>query len=410
MASNSRHVLIIGGGAAGFFTAINIAEQHPDYRVTLVEKTHKVLSKVKISGGGRCNVTNGRSLPSELTPFYPRGHKKLHPVFRQFTTSDMVDWLHRHGVTTHMEEDQRIFPATNNSQTIIDCFEKCVAELGIRLITNCAVTGLAREAHSWIINSSQGKFQADQVVCCTGSTPAVWKTFQEIGLKIVPPLPSLFTFNIKDPRIEGLMGVSFPHVEARIINSKLQESGPLLITHWGLSGPAILKLSAWGARELAACEYRFDIMINYLPDHSSEQAKALLSLWRTEHPKRKVLNYPLGDLPKRFWEQLCLYCEINAEDTFAELPKKKANKLLEELTQGRYAVRGKSTFKEEFVTAGGVDLTEVDLQTFECRNYPGLFLAGEVLDIDGLTGGFNFQACWSAGWIVSQHISHLNSN
>lgn len=402
--TSTKQILIIGGGAAGFFTAINIAEKHPDYQVTILEKTNKVLSKVKISGGGRCNVTNGRSSPSSLTPFYPRGNKKLHPVFKQFTTTDMIRWLEERGVETRTEEDLRVFPATNSSQTIIDCFTKQMKQLKIELIQGCSLLELLHQQDQWQVLTNQGTFKAHKVVCCTGSSPSVWKILKNLKLKITPPVPSLFTFNINDTRIKELMGVSFPEVNVRIINSKLQESGPLLITHWGLSGPAVLKLSAWGARELSACDYSFKIMVNYLGKTSADLAHKTLQDLKSEHPKRKVINYPLNDLPKRFWEQMCRICNIADDETFAELSKKKANKLMEELTQGVYSVTGKSTFKDEFVTSGGIALSEVDLKTFECKNIPNLYMAGEVLDIDALTGGFNFQACWSAGWVISENI------
>ena len=397
-------IIIIGGGAAGFFTAINIAEKHPDYQVTILEKTGKLLQKVKVSGGGRCNVTNARTQPSELVKFYPRGNKKLHPLFKQFSTEDMVAWLHARGVHTKAEDDLRMFPVTDSAQTIIDCFMNQAKKSGVEIKLNQAVKDLKQSGDKWMIQTADAALDADQVVIATGSSPATWSMLQKVGLEITEIVPSLFTFNITDDRIKDLQGISFEQATVKVTGTKLVEQGPLLITHWGLSGPAILKLSAWGAYELNGLGYQFDILVNYLGELRPDEARDQLMKYRDANPKRKVTNYPLFDLPKRFWERMRTYCEVGDETPFAELSKKQLNKLVEELCQGRYAVDGKSTFKEEFVTAGGVNLSEVDLSRFEARRFPGLFFAGEVLDIDALTGGFNFQACWSAGWVISESV------
>tara|TARA_Y100000310_G_C20680171_1_gene815475 strand:+ start:1435 stop:2634 length:1200 start_codon:yes stop_codon:yes gene_type:complete len=397
-------VIIIGGGAAGFFTAINIADKHPDWQITILEKTNKLLSKVKISGGGRCNVTNGRTTPSELVPFYPRGGKKLYSLFQEFGTKDMRKWLEKRGVKTNEEADHRVFPTTNNSQTIIDCFQNEVRKHNIRVQMNFGVQNISLEENKWRISSGSGEIFADKIIIATGSSPASWKTLQQIGLEIVKPVPSLFTFNIKDERIQDLMGIAFGNVLVKIVGSKLEESGPLLITHWGFSGPAILKLSAWGARDLAEKNYHFQILINYTGNCSADQVRSNLNSIKSDFPKRKLSNHPMYDIPKRFWERLLECCEITSDIPAGELSKKQLNKLVEELTQGLYSVNGKSTFKEEFVTSGGVKLSEIDLKTFEAKRFPNLYLAGEVLDIDALTGGFNFQACWSAGWVIAQNI------
>lgn len=396
-------IIIIGGGASGLFSAINIAEKHPEYQVQILEKTSNLLSKVKISGGGRCNVTNERSSPSELIHFYPRGNKKLHQVFKRFSTSDMIDWLSQRGVPTTTEEDKRVFPTSNTSQTIIDCFLQETKRLGVEILKNQNVTSLESQNGKWHIITSSQSFEADKVVIATGSSTASWKMLQQIDMEATNRVPSLFTFNIEDERLHDLQGVAFGESQVKIVGSKLSESGPLLITHWGLSGPAILKLSAWGAYELADKNYQFDVLINYT-SHNHEELRKHLIQYKEANPKRKVINYPLFDLPKRFWEKIIRFCGISNDLPYSELSKKHLNKLIEELSQGKYTVNGKSTFKDEFVTAGGVKLSEVSLETFECKRFPNLYLSGEVLDIDALTGGFNFQACWSSAWLISEHI------
>ncbi|MEM7297027.1 MAG: NAD(P)/FAD-dependent oxidoreductase [Bacteroidota bacterium] len=399
-------VIVIGGGAAGFFSAINIAEKHPNWQITILEKTSKLLQKVKVSGGGRCNVTNARTKPPELVHFYPRGNKKLHPIFKRFSTEDMVTWLKERGVETKSEEDLRMFPITDSSQTIIDCFSKEVEKHRIKVILNHGLIKLNQKGRSWLIHTEKEDFEADKVIVATGSSPATWKVLNDVGLEVTEIVPSLFTFNIQDDRIKDLQGISFEHASVKITGTKLQEDGPLLITHWGLSGPAILKLSAWGAYELNERSYRFQILVNFTGSLKSDEIRNHVVLYKEAHPKRKVINYPLFDLPKRFWERITRHCGVTEQTPYAELPKKVINKLIEELGQGNYQVKGKSTFKEEFVTAGGVKLSEIDLDTFEAKRYPGLYLAGEVLDIDALTGGFNFQACWSAGWVISEGVGN----
>lgn len=397
-------IIVIGGGAAGFFAAINIAEKHPGFQVTILEKTNKLLSKVKVSGGGRCNVTNKRTKPSELVSFYPRGGKKLHQVFKRFSTSDMIDWLESKGVSTKAEEDLRMFPTSDSSQTIIDCFLTEAKRLNIVILQNQNMTSLEPIGSKWEVNTTKNSYEADKVIIATGSSPAAWKLLTDVGLEITPIVPSLFTFNITDERLENLQGVSFTESRIKITGSKLEENGPLLITHWGLSGPAILKLSAWGAYELEAANYQFDILINFTGDLQPELIRDHIIQYKSSNPKRKIINYPLFNLPKRFWERITTFCKINEETPFSDLSKKQINKLVEELAQGKYSVNGKSTFKEEFVTAGGVKLNEINLETFECRRFPNLYLAGEVLDIDALTGGFNFQACWSGAWTISESL------
>lgn len=400
----TKSIIIVGGGAAGYFSAINIAEKHPDCEITILEKTNKYLSKVRVSGGGRCNVTNQRSKPSDLVSFYPRGNKKLYPVFKNFSTNDMVEWLVERGVETHAEEDLRVFPKSNSSQTIIDCFINEAFRLGVKIKFNCTVKAIDPRGDYWVLVTNQGEIEASKIIFATGSSAASLSVLSNLGLKQTKLAPSLFTFNISDNRLAELPGVSFPEVKLKIAKTKLEDSGPLLITHWGLSGPSILKLSAWGAIDLEAKNYKFEILVNFIPDLKQDEVRNQIIQSKENHPKRKTNNYPLFGIPKRFWERICELVEIPQEQQNEQLTKKQINKLTEEFTQGHYQVDGKSTFKEEFVTCGGIELEEINLNTFECWRFPGLYLAGEVLNIDALTGGFNFQACWSAGWVISENI------
>ncbi|MFY0605278.1 MAG: NAD(P)/FAD-dependent oxidoreductase [Cyclobacteriaceae bacterium] len=397
-------VLVIGGGAAGFFSAINIAEKNPKAEVTILEKTSKLLTKVSISGGGRCNVTNGRTRPSELVQFYPRGQKKLHPLFSHFSTNDMVKWLNAKGVETKVEDDLRVFPSTNNSQTIIDCFVNEAFRLGVKIKKKQSVKAIFKREDYWVAVTDQEELEADKIVFATGSSPNSFKVLTDLGLKQTPLTPSLFTFNIDDRRLDGLPGVSFENTQIRVLKSKLKAEGPLLITHWGISGPGVLKLSAWGAIDFHASKYQFDILVNFVPEMSRDEVMNALLQQKQLNPKRQVLKYPQFGIPRRFWEKICQVASIANDQLNADLSKKQINKLTEEFTQGLHHVKGKSTFKEEFVTCGGIELSQLDLVTFECKEYKGLYLAGEVLNIDGLTGGFNFQACWSAGWAISEDL------
>ncbi len=400
----SKEIIICGGGAAGFFAAINIREKHPDYNVKILEKSNKLLSKVKISGGGRCNVTNARSAPSELVKFYPRGEKKLYKLFKQFSSVDMVRWLKEHGVPTKSEEDLRMFPISDSSQTIIDCFLKCCQKLNIEILKNHPLTDISKDGNGWQIKTKDTTFYADALIMATGSSNQIWRLLNKSGLKTEPAIPSLFTFNIRDERLQELQGLSFPNVQIKVAGSKLEETGPLLITHWGLSGPAVIKLSAWGAIPLNKLNYKFDIIVNFFGDLTFESIREQLNQWSTEHPKRKIVNYPPEGIPKRYWERLCAFTGIKNEQVFGDLSKKQKNKLTEELTQAKFSVTGKSTFKEEFVTCGGVALSEVDLTNMQSKQFPGLYFCGEILNIDGITGGFNFQACWTTAWIISENI------
>lgn len=398
---------IIGGGAAGFFAAINIAEKCPGIQITLLEKSNKVLAKVKVSGGGRCNVTNGRLKPAELTPFYPRGGKKLYKPLQTFGTVEMRKWLAKRGVPTKQEEDLRVFPASNTSQTIIDCFLRLTQKHRITVEKGSGVISIERRQH-WKVATHEQQFSFDKLIIATGASEQTWGMLETLGLKTVPRVPSLFTFNIKDPRIQSLQGLSFPKASLKISTTKLQESGPLLITHWGLSGPAVLKLSAWGAELLSEKKYQFDVIANLI-DRSADEFRIWLKEQQMTTGNRQVGNLQVEGCPNRYFKQLLDVAEISTAKKLSQLNKKDINKITEELTQARFSVNGKSTFKEEFVTCGGVSLGEIDLNSMEAKQFPGLYLAGEVINIDALTGGFNFQACWTGGWQISEHIKNLNS-
>lgn len=397
-------VLIIGGGAAGFFTVINVKEKNPKLKVAILERGKEVLTKVKISGGGRCNVTHACFEPNVLVKNYPRGEKELRGPFHQFQPQDTMDWFAKRGVKTHTEADGRMFPITNSSQTIIDCFLNACDRLQIPILTNHSVQGLLPKEDHWQVQTTQGMMSCKYLVIATGSNPKMWQMLHALGHQIVPSVPSLFTFNIKDPRIQDLMGISH-QVMVKVKGTNLLFQGPLLITHWGMSGPAILKLSAWGARILAEKNYQFEIQINFVPDLKQENLREQLLQIKNDHPKKKITKNPIFGLTQRLWEKLVLASGILEDQTWADTNKKQMNQLVLQLAEATFAVNGKSTFKEEFVTAGGVSLKEVNFKTLESKVLPHLYLAGEVLDIDAITGGFNFQNCWTGGWLISEHIA-----
>jgi predicted Rossmann fold flavoprotein len=396
-------IIIIGGGAAGFFSAVNIAEKHPEYEVTIIEKTNKVLSKVKISGGGRCNVTNACFYPSQLVKNYPRGGKKLQKMFEQFGPQQTIDWFAQRGVKLKTEPDDRIFPISNNSQTIIDCFLTECKKYGIKIITSREVLSFSKLEDSWQVLTNKDTFAAKKIIIATGNLPRMWKFLEKIAINIEAPVPSLFTFNIDDPRIKELQGISFDLVQTRIAGTKVQTDGPLLITHWGLSGPAVLKLSAFAARELATKKYVFNLLVNFIPQHSQEEIRNYFVDYKNSNPKQLLSTRTHFNLPKRYWQQLCDFLKIETM-RWEDVGKKQINPLIEQLCNALFEVNGKSTFKEEFVTCGGVKLREIDLKTMQSKAFPGLYFAGEVLDIDAVTGGFNFQAAWASAYIVSENI------
>ena len=396
-------VLVIGGGAAGFFTAINLVEKHPHLKVSILERGKEVLSKVRISGGGRCNVTHACFVPSDLVKNYPRGEKELLGPFNQFCSGDTIEWFEKHGVELKIEEDGRMFPTSDSSETIIDCFLKATQKLGIDILTQQSVQSLYQGENYWKIETQSQQFKAERIVVTTGSNPKIWDMMTVLGHTIVPAVPSLFTFNIKDPRIKDLMGLS-SLADVRVKGTKLSASGPLLITHWGMSGPGILRLSAWGARILAEKNYQFTLQVNWLPDHDAESCEEFLKSVRTEQAKKTVAKKAPFELPNRLWEKLVLASGISSEQKWADLTNKDLHQLQLQLTEGHFQVNGKSTFKEEFVTAGGIDLKEVNFKTMESKLLPNLYFAGEILNIDAITGGFNFQNAWTGGFIIANSL------
>ena len=396
-------VLIVGGGAAGFFTAINLAEKNPTYKIAILERGKEVLTKVRISGGGRCNVTHACFIPNDLVKFYPRGEKELRGPFHQFSSGDTIEWFEKNGVDLKIEEDGRMFPVSDSSQTIIDCFLHAVKKYKIEVLTGQSVQSIFRSDDTWKVETNQQTFRCDNLVMTTGSNPKIWEILEKLGHTIVPPVPSLFTFNIKDNRIKDLMGLS-AFASVKVQNSKLSASGPLLITHWGMSGPGILRLSAWGARELFDKNYQFVLEVNWLNDATLDETENQLKDLKLEHAKKVVAKKSPFDFPNRLWESLVLASEISIETKWADLSKKQLQNLALQLTNGKFQVNGKSTFKEEFVTAGGIDLKEINFKTMESKMLPKVYFAGEIVNIDAITGGFNFQNAWTSGFIVSESI------
>ncbi len=413
-----KDIIIIGGGAAGFFAAINIAEQHPELSVAILERGKEGLQKVKISGGGRCNVTHAEFVPSELVLNYPRGEKELLGPFHSFMTGDTISWFEERGIELKIEDDGRMFPVSNSSQTIVDCFLNEAEKHKVAVLYNHSVKSIfldenghtersrsAEEVNDYCfkIETSQGVFECKKIVIAAGSNPKIWKLLENLGHTIVQPVPSLFTFDIKDKRIIDIPGVVAKHTEVKVVGTDLVSQGPLLITHVGMSAPAILKLSAFGAVELAKRNYNFQIEVNFI-QLDFESCVEKIKGFKQEFSKKTVLNSAQFDLPKRLWKQLVLASYINETERWADINKKQLEDLAKQLTEAVFEVTGKSTFKEEFVTAGGVDLKEVNFKTFESKRIPNLYFAGEVINVDAVTGGFNFQNAWTGAYIVSQSI------
>lgn len=397
-----KNIVIIGGGAAGFFAAITAAENNPGSSVTIVEKGISVLGKVKISGGGRCNLTNAITDPKELIKYYPRGGKALLGPFNTFGSKDTIQWFEHRCVKLKSEPDGRIFPVTDDSQTIVDCFLRSANKANVNILTRTPVTEIHQTPkNKWIITADEKEYPADAVIICSGNSSAIWKLIGELGHKIETPVPSLFTFNINDKRIGGLPGVSVTDAEIKVDGSKLKSSGPLLITHWGMSGPAVLKLSSWGAREFFNCNYNFNLIINWLPEFNFDILKERLLQIKSQNLNKNIYSFSPLSLPIRLWESLLWNLQLNKESRWNNLSSSDLNRISSELTQGRFSVNGRSTFKEEFVTCGGVNIDEINFKTMESKLHKGLFFAGEVIDIDAVTGGFNFQAAWTTAYIAA---------
>ena len=406
-------ITVIGGGAAGFFSAITCAKTYPQARVTLLEAGRQLLAKVRISGGGRCNVTHACFDPGVLVQNYPRGGKALRGAFSRFQPRDTVEWFADRGVQLKTEEDGRMFPITDDSATIVNCLIRAAEDAGVRIRTGDAVVSVKKLmgngaedgrgdiASMFEVELKSGEsFKCDRILLATGSNPSGFKWAKELGNTVELPVPSLFTFNISDSRIQDLAGVSVPNAKVKLPGAKLEQSGPLLITHWGLSGPGVLKLSAWGARFLHDRHYKTNVLINWLPQYNAEVLRQQLIGVKSQLSHRLIVSSCPFPMPRRLWERLTSSIGIDDQKRWADLSNKAIDKLLLELVQGEYQIAGKGAFKEEFVTCGGVNLKEVDFKTMESRRCPGLFFAGEILDIDGVTGGFNFQSAWTTAWLA----------
>jgi predicted Rossmann fold flavoprotein len=400
-------IIIIGGGAAGFFAAINIAKQNPNLSIAILERGKTGLQKVKISGGGRCNVTHAEFIPSELIENYPRGKKELLGPFHTFMTGDTIAWFEERGIVLKIEEDGRMFPVSNSSQTIIDCFLNEAKKYNVEILYNHTVKTVIINEDKFIVKTNQGNLSANKIIMATGSNPKIWNLLSDWGHTIVSPVPSLFTFDIKDGRIKDIPGVVAKDVEVRVVDTDLISEGPLLITHVGMSAPSILKLSAFGAVELAKLNYNFKISVNFIR-YDIESCVEYLKSAKQEYSKKTVLNSVQFDLPKRLWKKLVLASNIQETERWADLNKVQLETLANQLTNAVFQVIGKSTFKEEFVTAGGVDLKEINFKTFESKRIPNLYFAGEVMNVDAVTGGFNFQNAWTSAFIVFKAISKSN--
>ncbi len=396
--------IIVGGGAAGFFTAINIAENNRSLKVLILERGKEVLNKVRLSGGGRCNVTHAEFIPAELVRKYPRGSKELRGPFHKFMTGDTIGWFEDRGVSLKTENDGRMFPVTDSSETIIDCFRKECDNLKIEVRTGESLKSFSSEGDYWKIEVGSKEYSCEKLMLATGSNSKIWNLLKNSGHSIVDAVPSLFTFNIEDDRIKDLPGIALD-AEVEIPGAKLSSDGPLLITHWGFSGPAILKLSAWGARALNELQYKFSIKVNWIPGENELSIIETLKDLKQEHSKQQVYKRAQFDLPKRLWHSLVLASGISQDSKWADLNKQQLSNLGAQLTAAEFNVNGKSTFKEEFVTAGGIDLKEVDFQTFESKLHPNLYFAGEILNIDAITGGFNFQNAWTGGFLAAKAMS-----
>ena len=402
-------LIVIGGGAAGFFCAVNAARMNPSLEVIIVEKSGKLLSKVRISGGGRCNVTHACFSIPEMVKKYPRGANFVKKTFHRFFTEDIIAWFLERGVRLKTEPDGRMFPVTDSSETIIDCLLRETDKYSVKVRLNTDVKKISREKNKWNIQFADAHTEEGDFICvASGGYPkaTMFDWVAETGHSIEPPVPSLFTFNMPGNTITRLMGIA-TQAKVKIQGTKFEEGGAVLITHWGLSGPAILKLSARGARDLNEFNYRFAVIVNWCPEYNENSFKERLTELRGAHPAQKIYNGNVFGMPQRLWEHLCTISGIDDNLRWSDLPSAKQNLLVKNICLHEMKVEGKTTYKEEFVTAGGIKLTEVDPSTMQSRKVEGLFFAGEILDVDGVTGGFNFQHAWTSGWIAAQSIAGM---
>lgn len=404
-------IAVIGGGAAGFFSAISVKTHHPKARVIIFEKTKKLLSKVKISGGGRCNVTHHCFEVNELVKFYPRGGKSIRKAFNIFSTKDTIKWFEERGVALKTESDGRMFPVTNSSQTIIDCLMNEISKLGITIKTETPIKKISQEGIGYTLHiNGKERFGIksdqyfDKVIVATGGTPRKegFEWLSELSHTIKEPVPSLFTFNMPNEKIVELMGVVVDPVTVKIMGTKFKSKGPLLVTHWGMSGPAILKLSAFGARILNEKQYQFKLLVSWIGDQNEKNVRISLDKTVDDYPKKKVQNLNPFNLPGRLWIFLLKKLGIPEDMIWKNLGRKNMNRIVHTLLNDEYEVSGKTTFKEEFVTCGGISLQDIDIKTMQSKRYSSLYFAGEILDIDGITGGFNFQNAWTSGFIAGK--------
>ncbi|MBI3219636.1 MAG: NAD(P)/FAD-dependent oxidoreductase [Bacteroidetes bacterium] len=405
----SFDLIVIGGGAAGFFGAINAAQLNPTLKILILEKSPKLLSKVKVSGGGRCNVTHHCFEPTPLSKHYPRGQKELKNIFRTFDAKSTVAWFADLGVDLKTEDDGRMFPVTNDSQTIIDCFLSEAHRHRIQIELSCGVERVEKNGDHFLVYTSHQIFQSKKVLVAIGGHPqkSSYAWIEKLNHTITPLIPSLFTFNDTEKKFTDLMGVSVGDAEVKIAGTKLSERGPVLITHWGLSGPAVIKLSAWAAEYLHQKNYTFTALVNWTGTISEDELRSQFQKHKAERGKQKIISNPFFGLSQRLWEKLVLLAEISEIKIWGEISSKEMNRLIEFLIRCPFKIKGKTTFKEEFVTCGGVPLTEIDLNSMQSKKVQGLFFAGEVLNLDGETGGFNFQAAWSTAYLAAKSI---NSN
>ena len=409
-----KNLVVIGGGAAGFFCAVNAAAANPLLKVTIIEKSSKLLSKVKISGGGRCNVTHACFEIDELVKRYPRGKNFLKKAFHWFNTKDTIAWFEERGVRLKTESDGRMFPETNNSQTIIDCLLQEANKYRVEILLNSEAGSIRYDPSNnkfSIRLSGEREISTDYLCIASGGYPKAiqFNWLKEVGHSIEEPAPSLFTFNMPGNPITSLMGVSVDTATIKVAGTKLQQQGPLLITHWGMSGPAVLRTSAWGARELAAKNYHFTVMVNWLKDYTEQTLREYWKELREKNASQKISSKNPFQLPARLWDLFLQQSAIDNNKRWGDLSSKEQNQLIKLLTAAEYEVKGKTTFKEEFVTCGGIKLPEIDPNTMQSRIIPSLFFAGEVMDVDGITGGFNFQHAWTSGWIAAKAIASLSA-